>query len=253
MSKYIYVIACFLLLSGLAATPATARLSVPDDNAAPPPPKKHVYVGGGFDGAIFSTATMSRPGSNSLGTLRFSLFFNTGATFNYDVSKRFGVYTGLDVKNIGFIEKINDVTVKHRTYNVGVPLGIKFGNLSSKNYFFLGAGADVPFNYKEKDFASRSDKHKFNEWFSNRVPAFMGYVFAGVSVSPGITLKIQYYLTNFMNPNYTTIDPSLGGSYKPYAGYDIHPLLLSLGFNMHYSKHHHNDKNKEEIKTAMAD
>jgi hypothetical protein len=239
-----------LLLGGLAASSASAKLRMPDDNDVQQvSPVHHFYTGGGFDGAIFSTATMQRPGmKDNLGTLRFSLFFNAGVTFNYDFNNKVGLYTGVDIKNVGFIEKIDETTVKHRTYNVGVPLGIKFGNMKTKNYFFAGAGIDVPFNYKEKEFESRSNKHKFNEWFSNRTPAFMGYVFAGLSVNPGVTVKVQYYLTNFMNSDYS--EDLGGGTYYPYAGYDIHLLMVSLGFNMHYSRHDHYGK-RSEVKTAM--
>src|SRR6185312_6277682 len=107
------------------------------------------------------------------------------------------------LKNVGFIEKRADTTIKHRTYNLGIPIGLKFGNMRDRSYFFLGAGCDAPINYREKEFIKRGDKQKFNEWFSDRTPALMPYVFAGVSMAPGLTLKLQYYLNNYMNPDFT--------------------------------------------------
>src|SRR5579872_6442688 len=71
-------------------------------------PIQKFYVGNGLDAAIFSTATIQRNNingtTNSMGLLRFSGFLNVGFTFNLNLNRHFGVYTGIDIKNIGFIE-----------------------------------------------------------------------------------------------------------------------------------------------------
>jgi hypothetical protein len=220
------------------------------------PPVEKFFVGNALDGAIFSTATIQNPttspsGSvtttNTLGTIRFSLVINVGVTFNFNLNRHLGIYTGVDLKNIGFIEKdAGGETVKRRTYNLGAPLGIKIGNMAYKcGYLFLGGGMDVPVNYKEKTFVTRSGKTKLNEWFSSRTPSLMPYIFAGYAFGRGATFKIQYYPGNFLNTGYTS------GSARPYAGMDVHLILVCLGFNLRYGKAHQAlpDKHAADLKT----
>ena len=213
-------------------------------------PLKKFYIGSGMDGAIFSTATIQHitpvcatcqgmTTTNTTGTIRFSWFINMGITFNYNASNHFGIYTGIDMKNVGYIEQINAVITKRRTYNIGVPVGIKIGNMMPKRtYAFIGGGVDAPINYKEKSFQIRNQKTKFNEWFSQRTPAIMPYIFAGMSVYHGITIKAQYYPNNFLNPDF--IDKN--GS-KPYFGTEVHLILLSVGYAIPVSDHHDLVKN----------
>ena len=185
-----------------------------------------MYTSNSFDGGIFSTALISHNGANSMGTLRFSYILNGGVSLHYNFDKHIGVFTGFDVKNIGFIEKFGDLTVKRRTYNIGIPVGLKFGNMAHKGHYgFIGGGVDAPINYKEKQFTSRSHKAKFNEWFSPRTPAAMPYLFAGARLRKGLTLKVQYYPGNFLNPNYK--DKT---GVEPYSGYDVNILYFSVGY-----------------------
>lgn len=208
---------------------------------------RKVYWASGIDAAWLSTAVMSRPGSgSSLTTLRFSAI-GIGVNLHYDISRRVGFFTGLGIKNIGFIEKhrerdpLPDSTVKRRAYTVGMPLGIKIGDLRNRNFFFAGGGADLPFNYKEKGFVKRGDKDKFNEWFSERTPRILPYVFAGVSLDPGVTFKLQYYPTNFLNTGFRED----GTGVSPYAGYNVNLIMLSLGIDIHYTTLPHRLKLKD--------
>ncbi|MEZ5018077.1 MAG: hypothetical protein R2800_13545 [Flavipsychrobacter sp.] len=209
---------------------------------------KKVYFGNDFDGAIISTAIQSNSlGNPAVGTPRFTYFFHLGFNMHVDVSNSVGLYTGIGVKNIGFIEKTSrtaipfntakDSTIKRRVYTVGLPLGLKIGNLKKRNYVIVGGGVDFPINYREKGFVKRNDKDKFNEWFSDRTAKVMPYVFAGFSVDPGIIFKVQYYPTNFMNPNYVQANTNFISPLvvtTPYAAYDIQLLLFSIGFDIHY-------------------
>lgn len=199
--------------------------------------RKKFYASSDFDGAIFSTALKEDlpGGPGRVNTIRFT-YLNLGIRLNYDFSDVVGVFSGLSVKNIGFIEKSNvvpDSTIKRRVYSAGVPLGLKVGNLKNKTYFFFGGGVDLPLNYREKGFVKRTDKDKFNEWFSDRVPSYMPFAFAGVTLN-GVYLKAQYYPNNFMNPDYT-VQPNVGFPYKPYALYDIQLLTFSIGLDIRYS------------------
>jgi hypothetical protein len=202
-----------------------------------PRPAKKFYSSNSLDACIFSTSTLQKPGVSKLSTLRFSYILNFGFNFNYDFNKHFGVFTGIGIKNIGFIDKIADSTIKRRVYTIGVPVGIKFGNLKKRTYGFIGGGVDLPFNYREKGFIKRGKKDKFNEWFSDRTELIMPYVFAGISLDPGIAFKIQYYPTNFMNTDYTeTSSGVLPVVTRPYAGYNVNLILLSVGFDIRYTK-----------------
>ena len=205
------------------------------------------YIGSSTDAGIFSSAsiqnqrTIYNPGggsstvtTNSTGVLRFSYIINLGITFNFNFGRHFGLYTGVDVKNIGFIEHpANGEIIKRRTYNVGAPLGIKIGNMADKgSYLFLGGGIDVPINYREKMFEVRNQKTKYNEWFSKATPATMPYMFAGFAFRNSVSLKAQYYPNNYLNPDYTQ-----KSGYPSNAGYTVHLMMLSLGFPMSYGKH----------------
>ena len=243
-----------LLISAAASAmpPATDSLKIKIH-----PPVEQFYIGNSFDAGIFSTANIQRtvpaitPGGgnntytyNATSAVRFTYVINYGVSFNFNLSRHFGIFTGVDLKNIGFIEKNynGNETVKRRTYNLGAPLGIKIGNLKRKGmYLFLGGGLDLPINYKEKEFVERTNKTKFNEWFSSRTPTVMPYVFAGIKIKNGVTFKLQYYPNNFLNPDYTA-----SGGIKPYAGYNVHVTMLSLGYDMHFGKH------KDMVKTNVT-
>lgn len=229
-----YLLSCVLLAAApaMAQTPET---TIPDQTTVATP---RGYWGSGLDGAIFSTSLYKdAPGGDSkFTTLRFTYVVNLGMNYNYDFTNHFGLFTGLGIKNIGLINKYGDSTVKRRVYTIGVPLGFKVGNLRNRNYFFAGGGVDVPFNYREKGFVERRHKEKFSEWFSDRTPQFMPYVFAGFSLDPGITLKFQYYPGNFFNQDFTTKDKVTGLDYKPYAGMEANLLFVSVGLDIHYKK-----------------
>jgi len=199
------------------------------------PDIKKVYMTTGFDGNILSSSFMSKSGGDSkMTTPRYTMFFHIGVNFHYNFSKSFGMFTGVGIKNIGFIEKFDapDSTVKRRVYAIGIPVGIKIGNMTEGSYLMLGGGIDMPFNYKEKGFVKRSDKTKFNEWFSQRTPAVMPYVFIGTRLRPGFMLKLQYYPTNFLNQDFEVNEG--GVTSKPYNAYDVKLVTLSFGFNIPY-------------------
>ncbi len=216
------------------------------------PPVKKFYIGTGMDGAILSTATVQHtsPGpnpttTNSIGMIRFSLIVNAGITFNFNFGRHVGIYTGVDVKNIGYIETISGFTYKRRVYTLGAPLGIKIGNMvARRSYMFLGGGADCPFNYKEKKFQIRDQKTKTDEWFSNRTPAVMPYAFVGLAINHGYSLKLQYYPDNFMNPDFRDKSGA-----QPYLGTEVHLILLTLGFAIPMRQHDMVEKNITRLNT----
>ncbi len=216
-----------------------------------------VYGSSGLDGLMFSSARITdASGNNETATLRFSAIA-FGRHFHYDFGKAFGIFSGIDIKNIGFIEKIDrpgdDSTVKRRLYTIGVPLGIKFGSVAARNYGFLGGGVDVPLNYREKGFVDRGDKEKFNEWLSDRTPRAMPFVFLGYALPSGdngsLILKAQYYPGNFFNEDFRE------GGTPIYAGREVNLFYLSVAYDIRGGGKASRDNDNEDDggRTVMAD
>lgn len=190
------------------------------------------YFGNSLDGMIFSTSMIDNNGTKSLGTLRFSAWFHIGFTYNYNFSKSVGIYTGIDMKNIGYIEKFDllNRTIKERVYTIGVPLGIRLGNMERRDYIFLGGGADLAVHYKRKYWDNTTKKQKSGEWFSERTEPILPYAFLGYA-RRGNTLKFQYYFGNFVNENYLDAN-----NIPMYKGKNVNLLLLSFGRDMNYKR-----------------
>jgi len=64
----------------------------------------------------------------------------------------------------------------------------------------------------------------------------MPYVFAGVSLDPGIAFKVQYYPSNFMNTSFAEYPGTSALPVYPYAGYNVNLIMLSIGFDIRYTK-----------------
>lgn len=197
-----------------------------------PKHREGVYVTHGGDGPLLSFASMKENGEHMRNIPRFTLFLNIGSNFNKDFSKNFGVFTGINLKNIGLISKPSDsLKLKQRVYTLGVPLGFKIGDLTNGSFFFFAGGEiDMAVNYKEKQFVDGDKVHKFNEWFSDRTPLLMPSFFAGFRVNPGFGLKVQYYPQNFFNTDFKTKDKS-GNAVYPYRNLEANMVFVTLGYN----------------------
>ena len=133
---------------------------------------------------------------------RYSTFFHIGEQFHVNLGKSFGLYTGVGVRNIGMINRLNDtIKIKQRVYALGIPVGIKIGDMQKRLYAALGAELELFFNYKQKTFlgSGRGDKvEKFNEWFSDRTPLLNPSLFLEFKFKKGTYLKLRYYPLNFL-------------------------------------------------------
>lgn len=180
---------------------------------------------------IFSFANITQNGNEEGSVLRFSPVVNIQNWVNIDKTENFGIFTGLSVRNVGFIyDESETVRKKYRTYNLGIPIGVKIGNLSDK-FVFVGYELEIPVHYKEKTFINEDKEDKDNIWFSSRVNTFNHSLMAGVQLPYGATLKFKYYLTNFFNKKYTASDDQ-GVSYKPYENLDVNVFYFSLSFGL---------------------
>lgn len=196
--------------------------------------KKFYFTSGGE--MIFSFASIDDNGNTEGNPMRWTPWFNVQSLVNYDPTRVFGLFSGVNVRNIGFIydNYVSPVTgdkvkKKFRTYDVGIPIGFKLGNLDGF-MFFGGYEIEFPITYKEKTFQNEKKTEKFTVWFSKRVPTVYHTLMAGVQFPYGFNLKFKYYLTNFHNKDYAeTIN---GTEYKPYENLNANVFYFSLSFNL---------------------
>jgi hypothetical protein len=167
---------------------------------------------------------------------------------NVDFNKFIGLYTGLGIRNIGFITEdlyqnigflnIDDTHVdwnkntkiKRRTYSLGIPLAVKLGNLNKDVFFYGGGEYEYTFHYKQKLFID-GNKYKYPEWNSKRVNTWMPSVFAGIQFPRGINLKVKYYMENFLNPGFTGIDFGEDVDYSHFNSTGIWYISISTILN----------------------
>jgi hypothetical protein len=166
---------------------------------------------------IFSlspTTTFNGPSIDPV--VRFSMWFNTGAVLEQQLNKNFGLVTGFNIRNVGIINKIDSLRLKHRVYGVGVPLAVRIGDLDKKISLTLGAEAELFLNYKVKEFVNKEKIYKKNEWISDEVELFNPSVFAQIQLGKSYYLRFKYYLNNFLKECVAA-----PGSTAP-CGYTIH-------------------------------
>lgn len=183
---------------------------------------------------IFSFATIDNKGDEEGNIMRWSPVFNAQSMLNVDLGEHFGLFTGLAIRNVGYVynnyrfvenEQVIAVKKKFRTYNLGVPIGVKIGNLK-KGFIYGGYDLELPFHYKEKTFRD-DQKTKISAWFSNRVEQFQHGFMVGIQFPYGANIKFKYYLSSFHNNDYTD---SSGN--KLYENLNANVFYISLNFNL---------------------
>ena len=207
--------------------------------------QKPVYVSVSTE-MIFSFATVENSKGNTGGNImRWAPVFNPQVMFNYDIKNTFGLFTGLAIRNVGFIYENPDDTIatrkfKYRTYNLAIPFGFKIGKLN-KAMFFAGYEMEFPFVYKEKQFINETKEVKDVIWFSDKVEKFQQSVMAGIQLPYGATIKFKYYFTNFHNRNYVaTVN---GALVKPYD-LKTNIFYFSIAWNVFSRMHEYGPKKK---------
>ena len=192
---------------------------------------------------ILQMSDINRGGDQVPTDLRWTVFFHLGQYVHFDINNTFGFYSGIAVRNVGFImneKELNSqnesVLVKHihRTYNLGVPIVFKIGSLKDNFFAFVGAEYEWLFQYKHKYWPSgagsrNNEKVKYTNWFSNETPSFIPSVFAGVQFPKGIHLKFKYYLQNYMNQDFKDSNGD-----KPFEDLEVRLFYVSLSFTIPY-------------------
>jgi len=189
-----------------------------------------VYVTSGGE-LIFSLANIEQNGTSEGSMLRFSPVINLQAMLNKDFSQNFGVFTGLALRNVGYIsgdykDPSNDLTYKKkfRSYNLGIPVGLKVGNLD-KTFFYGGYEIEFAMAYKEKTYEDGDKTDKITGWFSSRQELFQHGFLVGVQFPYGANLKFKYYLSEFHNRDYEN-----NAGIKPYGVLKSNIYYFSICF-----------------------
>lgn len=184
---------------------------------------------------IFSLAHIEVNETREAPILRFVPVFNLHGMLNLDIGKRLGLFSGLAVRNVGYILQEYKDPISHlvymkkfRSYNLGIPVGVKIGNLN-KTFFYAGYEFEYAFHYKEKTFEG-IDKvsgmemiSKTTDWFSERQEPIQHGLLLGVQFPYGASLTFKYYLTGFHNLDFT--DPV---NSKPYEEINSNVYYFSL-------------------------
>jgi hypothetical protein len=187
--------------------------------------QKRAYISSSGE-MIFSFADISINGNDFESTLRWSPVFNFQTLVNKDFNDHLGLFYGLSVRNVGFIySKDADTSMKHRTYNLGIPIGVKLGNVNG-TFIWGGYEFEMPFHYKEKLFVNEEKEKKTDVWFSNRVNWYTQSVFVGINFPFGFNLKFKYYLDNFFNKDYTQ------GGVKIYQNTNVNVFYVALAWDV---------------------
>ncbi|MBL7928684.1 MAG: hypothetical protein JNL47_04285 [Bacteroidia bacterium] len=147
---------------------------------------------------IFSSGEVTDGDMKIDPVVRFSGFFHFQTQAHYDFNKFAGVYTGIGMRNVGFINKLNDsVRIKQRSYSLGIPFAVKLGDMNERVWVAAGAEAELMFAYKQKVFYG-GQKFKNHKWFSDKVNLFNPSVFAEVKFKRGGYIRAKYYLKDFL-------------------------------------------------------
>ncbi len=204
---------------------------------------------------IFSFAEIDNRNETTDNIIRWSPVFNIMGYTNYDLNKNFGLFAGFGIRNVGFIadfpERDNDERTKYRTYNAGVPVGFKIGNLDQAKPRFLYAGYEfeLPFHYKEKRFVNGNKEQKISAWFTNRTDIFTQSLFVGFQTRSGMALKFKYYLDSFFNEDYEEFVDGPDGNriaVKPFQNFTANVFYISLSFYPFRNLNILPDKDKKE-------
>jgi hypothetical protein len=153
--------------------------------------------------------------------------------YHADFGKSLGMYTGLGIRNIGFIHRFGDtLKIKQRVYALGVPLAVKIGNLAKGKYLAFGPELELFFHYKEKTFL-HSEKRKSSEWFSSRTELLHPSLFAEIGLGHGFYIRYRYYLTDFLKK----ADVTFPGNIRiPYYNNPSRLMYISLGMTVSKKK-----------------
>lgn len=193
---------------------------------------------------LFQWADVDLAGSNIVSRPpRYTAFFHLADYVNFDFTDNIGMFTGLAIRNVGFIydEDIPQKTIR-RSYTLGIPIAVKLGSFRNHLYFFGGGEYELLFHYKGKRWLSNDrsgTKIKDTGWFSNKTERFVPSVFTGIQFPGGINIKFKKYFGNFLNKDY--IGSDLGQQDVAFADYtqlNLYYISISWQFRIDKAMHY---------------
>ncbi len=203
--------------------------------------KKFYSTSGGE--VIFSWADVTKNGLDADVITRFTLVVNLQYQFHRDLSEHFGLFSGINIRNVGFIYddpvEVN-TRYKERSYTFGIPAALKLGNMKG-GFLFGGYEIEFPFNFKEKKFVNEDKVSKSSSWFSDKTPSIYQSFFGGFQTRFGTQIKFKYYFTDFLNKNYSANDGN-GNIIYPYKYINANVFYVSLSFQLLRGKYLYKSK-----------
>lgn len=201
-----------------------------------------------------SSGNVVNPGGNYISTspvVRFSAFFNSQEQLHYDFNTTFGFYTGIGIRNVGFINNFGDsIKVKQRQYTLGVPLALKLGSLRKGYYLAIGGELELFFNYKQKIFYNNS-KTKYSDWFSSQNANLINpSIFAEMNFKQGQYIRFRYYLNDFLKQNPRGLSNTLGSDFP----YDFKPsqlMYISIGTAIDWEDFKRSNSKSGSLKASL--
>jgi hypothetical protein len=199
----------------------------------------------GMTGAqlIFSEGHVNDGGGTVANIIRFTCFFHVQHQFHYNFGKFMGMYTGFSIINVGMINTIplpeeTSATLKQRSYSIGIPLGLKFGNMPSGNYIAFGAEGECMFAYKQKILYGGTKTISTDSWFFNKdVNLFNPSLFAEIRFHGGNYIRFKYYLYNFLVDKTSQLD--IGPYQVSYTPEKSTLYYISVGLLLKTKHKHH--------------
>jgi hypothetical protein len=166
--------------------------------------------------------------------LRFTLLINYGQYWHVDFSNSLGIYTGLAIRNVGFIYDTPEPrkTIR-RSYTTGIPLALKIGAFDKNMYIMAGGEYELLFHYRARRWQSNDrdgNVTKESGWFSDKTERFVPSVFAGVQFPGGVNLKFKYYLKGFLNEDYVGLDFGEMTDFSDFTKLDMFYISLCWQF-----------------------
>jgi hypothetical protein len=180
---------------------------------------------------ILSFASIDQTGGQGNSNVRFAPVVNLHTMIHLDFSDKMGLYSGVALRNVGYrmADYLNPENSQlyeksFRSYNVGIPIGIKFGDVK-KLFFYAGYEIELGVLYKEKTYEGNDKIDKITGWFSDRQNIWQSGLMAGVQLPYGANIRFKYYLTEFHNKDFTG-----SGNVKPYGNLTSNVYYFSLTF-----------------------
>ena len=163
--------------------------------------KPEKFVSAAWEMNFSSARIVTESGSEGGNKLRFAPWFNLQFYGNTDYNN-YGYFMGFTIRNVGFIYQKDNEKWISRNYALGIPLGLKWGDVKTGNFIYAGYEFEVPINYRERYYRNDSKERVFNVWFSDRVNPYTHAGFIGFNMKSGFNVKFKYYFTEFFNPNF---------------------------------------------------